>query len=301
MNQISGKSVCSKGVITAESDAELESKWFTHFSKLLSPDTSNAVKPDLVGTHSDFAHCYFNTSPFVLSELQAAVKSLVCGKACGLDGVVAEVLKLEELHPVLLDVLNFILASKISPGEWLESILVPVFKKGSAAETNNYRGIALMSLIAKLFNRMMGDRLREGPDKQLLYTQNGFRPLRSTSQHVLATRRIIEEIRDSEFGKLIVIFIDFSKAFDSVSWDWIRAILLHYGVPLFLVDSIMSLYYGARTKVRYGCGKFTEGIELTVGVLQGDTLAPYLFVIVMDCNPSLGFRIKTAPEEPVST
>ena len=124
--------------------------------------------------------------------------------------------------------------------------------------------------------------MRSGIYKYLRYSQNGFRSLRSTSQHVLAVRRIIEEIQDSDLGKLVAIFIDFSKAFDSVSWEWISAILLHYNVPAFLVDSIMSLYHGAKAKVRYDTGKFTDFIDLSVGVLQGDTLAPYLFIIVMD-------------------
>ena len=170
----------------------------------------------------------------------------------------------------------------MAPIEWLESILVPVFKKGSAADCNNYRGIALIRLVAKLFNRILCDRLRAGLDGRLRYSQNGFRTLRSTSQHELALRRKIEETRDTELTKLIAIFIDFSKAFDSVSWDWIRAILLHYNIPTFLVDSIMSLYLGAKAKVRYDKGKFTDSIDLSVGVLQGDTLAPYLFIIVMD-------------------
>ena len=57
---------------------------------------------------------------------------------------------------------------------------------------------------------------------------------------------------------------------------------------MFLVDSITSLYYGAKAKVRYDSEKFTDFIELRIGVLQGDTLAPYLFVIVMDCGPRWG-------------
>jgi hypothetical protein len=62
----------------------------------------------------------------------------------------------------------------------------------------------------------------------------------------------------------------------------------------------MSLYVVAKAKVRYDTNKFTDYIDLSVGVLQGDTLAPYLFVIVMDFvlrtaldgNPSLGLKIK---------
>jgi hypothetical protein len=303
INRISGKGSTVKGIISAESDKEKETLWFNHFSKLLSPDVSSTVHHStagLVGVHPDFAKCNFNVGPFLISELEEAIKPLVCGKACGLDGMIAEVLKLTELHPTLLSILNVIYVSKTSPPEWLVSVLVPVFKKGSAGDCNNYRGIALMSIVAKLYNRLILERLRKTLDTVLRYSQNGFRSLRSTSQHVLAIRRIIEEIQDSDSGKLIAIFIDFSKAFDSVSWDWIRAILLHYNVPVCLVEAIMSIYYGAKAKVRYDNDKFTDFIDLSVGVLQGDTLAPYLFIIVMDYvlrtsldgNPSLGLMIK---------
>jgi hypothetical protein len=94
-------------------------------------------------------------------------------------------------------------------------------------------------------------------------------------------RRIIEEVTDSSKAKMIGVFVDFSNAFDSVRWVWIRAVLLYYNVPPSLVDAIMSLYHGASTKVKYD-DVFTDFIPLSTGVLQGDTLAPYLFVIVLD-------------------
>jgi hypothetical protein len=65
-----------------------------------------------------------------------------------------------------------------------------------------------MRIVAKLFNKLLADRLRAGLDNNLRYSQNGFRAVRSTSQHVLSARRIIEEIQDSELGKLVAIFID---------------------------------------------------------------------------------------------
>jgi hypothetical protein len=108
----------------------------------------------------------------------------------------------------------------------------------------------------------------------------------------------MEEIRDSKSGSLIAIFIDFSKAFDSIRWTYIRAVLLAYNVPVKLVKLIMALYCGAKAKVKYSNDKFTDYISLSVGVLQGDTLAPYLFVIVLDYvlrmaleNQKLGVRL----------
>jgi membrane associated rhomboid family serine protease len=84
-------------------------------------------------------------------------------------------------------------------------------------------------------------------------------------QHVLAARRIFEEIKDSFQGKLVAIFIDFSKAFDSAKWTWIRAVLLHYNVHEELVEAVMSMYYGAKVKVKYTNDQFTNFIDLSIG------------------------------------
>jgi hypothetical protein len=60
----------------------------------------------------------------------------------------------------------------------------------------------------------------------------------------------------------------------------------------------MSIYYGAKAKVKYSNDQFTNFIDLSIGVLQGDTLAPYSFVIVVDyvmrvalADQSLGLKI----------
>jgi hypothetical protein len=89
--------------------------------------------------------------------------------------------------------LNNIYLSKKPRAERLISILIPVHKKGSVSDTNNYRGLALMSVNAKLHNRILLIRIRNGLDTSLRYHQNGCRSERATSQNVLAARRIFEE------------------------------------------------------------------------------------------------------------
>jgi Reverse transcriptase (RNA-dependent DNA polymerase) len=66
---------------------------------------------------------------------------------------------------------------------------------------------------------------------------------------------------------LVAIFIDFSKAFDSVKWTWIRAVLLHYNVPEEFVEAVMAMYYGAKAKIKYSNDQFTNFIDLSIGVL----------------------------------
>ena len=92
-------------------------------------------------------------------------------------------------------------------------------------------------------------------------------------------------------------FIDFSKAFDSISRSRMADILYKYGLPTKIVAAVMSMYSRttARVATADGC---SADFEVEAGVLQGDTLAPYLFVIVVDYvlrvaipDDSIGFMI----------
>ena len=101
-----------------------------------------------------------------------------------------------------------------------------------------------------------------------------------------------------------MIFIDFRKAFDSVYRGTLMKILLAYGIPQKIVDLISLLYTNTRAQVVTSDG-MTERFEILAGVLQGDTLAPYLFIIVVDyCmrlalekHPDIGFTITPARQK----
>ena len=176
-------------------------------------------------------------------------------------------MKIPAFAQEILDILNHCYATKTVPSEFLISEIIPVFKKGNASLCANYRGIALTSIMAKLYNRLLLDRLVVVLDKLLRINQNGFRSNRSTAQQVLTLRRLIESIEATQDEKLVLIFIDFTKAFDSVDWNYIEQILLAYRVPKELVDAIMSLYIGAKATIRWGNPDNAKDIKLGVGVL----------------------------------
>ena len=80
--------------------------------------------------------------------------------------------------------------------------------------------------------------------------------------------------------KAVITFIDFSKAFDSINRDKMFKILEAYDVPPNLLRTIIALYTNTKAKVISPDGE-TDLFEIKMGVLQGDTLAPFLFVIVL--------------------
>ncbi len=96
--------------------------------------------------------------------------------------------------------------------------------------------------------------------------------------------------------KFILIFIDFSSAFDSVNWEAMESILLKgFLIPPELVAAIMSLYRGSKVRVRQE-DLYSQDIPVTGGVLAGDTLAPLLFVesatVQLIIGNSLDIRIE---------
>ena len=248
VNLIANRRARTTGLIPAQDDNDRLQQWYKHFSKLLCPPVK-PVRSDL-NLPKVFDGLKFDCSMITVKEVADAIKDMKNDKVTGVDGISAEILKSPDLLNLAWKFLFYCYKSKTVPAEWHTSVIVPVFKKGDSSSCNNYRDIALMSVYAKLYNHILFVRLRNTLEKHLRPNQNGFRPLRSTSQQVLALRRLIEEINSTKDGKLAAIFIDFSKAFDSVDWNYIENILLAYDVPKPLVDAIMSLYYGAQPQSR---------------------------------------------------
>ena len=110
--------------------------------------------------------------------------------------------------------------------------------------------------------------------------QNGFRKGRTTTGQILTIRRLIEGIKSHNL-EASLLFVDFSKAFDSIDRTKLEQILYAYGIPAKVVQAIMMLYRNTKAKIRSPDGD-TDFFDILAGVLQGDTLAPYLFIIALD-------------------
>ena len=137
-----------------------------------------------------------------------------------------------------------------------------------------------MSIAAKIYNKMILNRLVPFVDPLLRKNQNGFRRGRSTLSQILSLRRIIEECKLSN-RDLALVFVDFSKAFDSVDRDRMFEILKLYGIPDKIISAIKVLYSNTTSTIMSPDGE-TSPFYIAGGTLQGDTLAPFLFIIVVD-------------------
>ena len=102
--------------------------------------------------------------------------------------------------------------------------------------------------MAKLVNKMVLNRIQPRIDDHLRPNQNGFRPGRTTTAHILALRRLIEGVK-SHNQKALVLYVDFKKAFDSIHRPSMMKILKAYDVPPKLLAVIEKMYEDTRAKV----------------------------------------------------
>ena len=154
--------------------------------------------------------------------------------------------------------------------------ILPFSKKGDHGLAKNYRGITLTSIAAKIYNALLRNRIEPKIDIILRKNQNGFRRNRSTTSQILTIRRILEGVRVKKNLQVTLLFVDFS-----IHRGKMEQILLAYGLSKETVAVKTILYRNTKVKVRSPDGD-TEYFDIVAGVIQGDTLAPYLFIICLD-------------------
>jgi exonuclease III len=279
------KSQESSLVVHGDTPEERSSAVRTFFAQLLSAPVTPAaplslsVVEELRALQGDRKN--FNTDPIKRGEVMQAALKIGAGKAPGPDGIPIECFRLPLAAASMCRLMNGVMREgRKAPAEWRVATIIPIPKKPNARSLDQHRGISLMNLSAKLFNRVLLDRVRPHVDPLLRPEQNGFRKGRSTIHHILTLRRITEEAVAHKL-ELHMIFVDFRKAFDSVSRTMLPAILDAYGIPLCLQVAICSLYEETSASVRTGDG-MTTSFATESGVLQGDILAPFLFTLFID-------------------
>jgi len=277
---VTGRNVAYAGKIDGATEEERVGAWKSHFEGLLGqPPKVTKVLKNL--TKKKLA-CPIDDDEFTLEEYRKVVDSLEEGKNGGADGLRPEVLRRggTEIDELMLGMCNTALVEGVTPTQWSEINIVPVPKSGPLNKVENYRGISMCPVTTKVLNKLILLRMRPAIEPILRKNQNGFRPERGTVAHILALRRILEGVRDKKLPATLV-FVDFSKAFDSIDRDNMFEILKSYGVPERMLQLIISIYEKTMARVTSPDGD-TLLFRILAGIMQGDTLAPYLFIIVLD-------------------
>ena len=150
---------------------------------------------------------------------------------------------------------------------WMKGCILPFPKKGDLGLAKNYWGITHTSIAAKIYHVLLRNRIGPKIDNILRKNQNGFRRNRSTTSQILIIRRILEGVRAKKL-QATILFVDLTKAFDSIHRGEMEQILLAYGLPKETFAAITIVYWNTKVKVRSLDGD-TGYFYIVVGVLQG--------------------------------
>ena len=225
-----------------------------------------------------------------IEEVKMATRTLKSGKTPGVDQVTAEAIKAGEdiLLYRLHSLIRIIWRTEQVPSSWRKAVIVPIHKKGDNQECKNYRGISLLSIVGKIFMKIIQTRLQKHHEQFSREEQAGFRPGRGCADQIFSIRQLMEEkIRCGQ--RMVIVFIDFKSAFDNVHWPalW-RALQTEY-VPQKVISLLQSVYSDSSSQVRVQ-NELSEGFTIKTGVRQGDVTSPLLFNIVIDAIMRQAFR-----------
>lgn len=259
-------------------------KWFDYFKDLYNPninDSDEAFNYDTEDTLIELAGDF--NSHITAEEVRQAIKKLKKGKAAGSDGLGAEFYSNCGAYFIecLVNLFDHIFESGDYPEEWAKALIYPLYKKGSKSDVNNYRGISLLNVIAKLYSSVLHNRLSKVSEEYQLIpaSQAGFRKGYSTIDNIFCLQSLIQKYLSKKRGRFYVLFVDFSKAFDSVDRDRLWYILEAHGISGKLLKGLKSMYSTVKCAVRVDKSNATDLFECTSGVKQGCILSPLLFTL----------------------
>ena len=176
-------------------------------------------------------------------EVRNSLKNLKNNKAPGENGISNEFLKnLPDYWVLILNILfNKIIEYEYVPDSWSKIIVTMLYKnKGCKLDPENYRPIALMNSLTKVFTGIVNVRLNEWCEKENIL-QSGFRKNRGCVDNIFCLNSIIQIRIQKQKGKLYALFVDFKSAFPSVDHNLLWKKLTSKGVSSKIVKILSDL------------------------------------------------------------
>nr|CDJ91750.1 RNA-directed DNA polymerase (reverse transcriptase) domain containing protein [Haemonchus contortus] len=225
---------------------------------------------------------YEYIAPLVLpSKIRHVITSMKNCTAPGPDRIKPEHLK--SIPPVIIKTLARLFTRYLSeckvPTSWKTSKTVLLYKKGDPDDTGNFRPICLLSVIYKLFTRVILNRIGRVLDEGQPCEQAGFRRGFSTIDHIHKLTRPVEVSREYKMP-LCLTFIDLKKAFDTVETEAVIEALGNQGVPTEYIRMLRELHRNFTTRI----SPFYKEVIVNMkrGVRQGDTISPKPFSAALE-------------------
>ena len=190
-------------------------------------------------------------------------------------------------------IINQTLQTGVFPDALKIAKVLPVYKKNEKFLMENYRPISILSSVSKVFERIIYNQIYEYFTQFNLFygSQYGFRSKHSTEFASLElVERIIEEMDQNKYP--ISVFMDLSKAFDTLDHQILIDKLNHYGFRGKALELLKSYLSGRKQFVEYN-NTASDFKSITCGVPQGSILGPLLFIIYINDLPAAVKQFET--------
>lgn len=254
------------------------------------PVTNNPIMND-----ADYRlDCVFHLHTITEPDIIRHVTSLRGGSAPGCDNVPANVVK-QNIHILakpLLHLVNLSISTGIFPDIYKTAKVFPLYKANDYTDKNNFRPISLLSVFSKVLERVVKEQLVVFllANKILSERQYGFREDRAISDVLFDVNK---ELHDSisKDDKIMLVFLDIKKAFDSIDRNKLLLKLEAIGARDNSLAWFTSYLDGRRQCVSI-LGVNSDFLPVDYGVVQGSTLGPILFLIYINNISKLSLKGK---------
>lgn len=290
------------GNVTYKDPLAIRNRWGEHFSNLF--HNPSVVDNSVIESLNQNEILYHMGDVPSLEEVSKSIASINTGKAPGLDGLPVELLTCggENVAKAIHKFIKHSWEGNPIPQDWVDGILVSLFKgKGSKSVCDNYRGITLLESVGKVLARLLLNRLTDNICPLIIpETQCGFRSGRGTNDMIFSVRQLQEKCIEQHMP-LYQVFVDLTKAFDTVNRNALWRVLEKVGCPPDFVRMITELHRDMKARFTFN-GTLSDEIPIDNGVKQGDILAPTLFSIYFsallshafnDCDSGVYLRFRT--------
>lgn len=175
--------------------------------------------------------------------------SLKNGRACGPEGIYAELLKCgtRKLYRMVSNIFNQCLNCHSVPDQWKVAYISPIHKKGSKKDLNNYGGISITS--NELYRRILRDQIEREYSDLEEEEQSGFRARRSCTDNIFCLKQIIEK-KTARNQEVHITFIDLQKAYDTVPLMKLWETLQESNINYTLIKALRNLHKDSRSRIK---------------------------------------------------
>ena len=260
---------------------------FCMFFSNIGPNLANNIPPSPT-SHRSFLSGNFTDSIFLHAASELEITEICLGfrsgTAAGYDNVSMDLVKdcANLICRPITHIVNLSIASGIVPDQLKIARVIPLFKSGDKSSFTNYRPVSVLPAFSKILERVIYNRLMNYLNKHKILSDNqfGFRKHHSTEYALtLLYDKLSAAIDNNEFT--VGIFIDLSKAFDTVDHQILLDKLLHYGIRGTAFNWFASYLSNRQQFVQFN--ETSSSLHLIkCGVPQGSILGPLLFLIYVN-------------------